>query len=73
MESVWLLLGGWRDAFADPSLGFLGTSPFRRETLGFVGWKSLDFLGFSGPNRELSMGYTRFSVEHFFLRFCRRE
>jgi hypothetical protein len=29
------------------------------------GWKSLDFLGFSRPNRDLSMGYERFSAEIF--------
>jgi hypothetical protein len=29
-------------------------------------WISLDFLGFSRPNLDLSMGYTRFSAEGFF-------
>ena len=29
------------------------------------GWKSLDFLGFSRPNRTLSMGYKRFSAKIF--------
>ena len=63
MESVWLLLDGGRDAVRRPGLGFLGTSRFAAKTLGFGGWKSLDFLGFSRPNRALSMGYTGFSLE----------
>jgi hypothetical protein len=29
------------------------------------GWKSLDFLGFSRPNRDLSMGYTGISSKIF--------
>src|SRR3984957_14162478 len=73
MESVWLLLDGGRDAVRRPGLGFLGTSRFAAKTLGFGGWKSLDFLGFSRPNRDLSMGYTRFSEDFFSSRFCRRE
>ena len=32
-------------------------------------WISLDFLGFSRPNRDLSKGYTRFSLENFSSRF----
>jgi hypothetical protein len=32
----------------------------------FIGyWISLDFLGFSRPKRDLSMGYARFSLENF--------
>jgi hypothetical protein len=30
------------------------------------GWNSLDFLGFSRPNRDISMGYTGFSLKQFF-------
>jgi hypothetical protein len=29
----------------------------------FEGWKSLDFLGFSRPNRAFSMGYAGFSLK----------
>jgi hypothetical protein len=46
-----------------PGLGFLGLGPFSRENLGFEGWKGLDFLGFSRPNRLLSMGYAGFSLK----------
>jgi hypothetical protein len=46
-------------------LGFLGTSRFAAKTQGFGGCKSLDFLGFSRPDLDLSMGYTRFSAEDF--------
>jgi hypothetical protein len=65
MELVWLLLDGGRDAVRRPGLGFLGTSRFAVKTLGFGGCKSLDFLGFSRPNLDLSMGYTSFSAEDF--------
>jgi hypothetical protein len=44
-------------------LGFLGLGPFGRENLGFEGWKGLDFLGFSRPNRAFSMGYAGFSLK----------
>ena len=44
-----------------PDLGFLGSSPFAAKTPDYEGWKSLDFLGFSRPNRDLSMGYEHFS------------
>jgi hypothetical protein len=40
-------------------LGFLGPRRFAAKTIADRGWKSLDFLGFSRPNRDLSMGYTR--------------
>jgi len=46
-------------------LDFLGPWPFRCEDPDFEGWISLDFLGFSRPNRDLSMGYTGFSLENF--------
>jgi hypothetical protein len=47
-------------------LGFLGFSLFRRETPVFRAWISLDFLGFSRPNRYLSMGYTGKPLKDFF-------
>jgi hypothetical protein len=45
-----------------PDFGFLGTSLFRRENPRFWG---LDFLGFSRPNRDFSMGYAD-KAEKFF-------
>jgi hypothetical protein len=49
-------------------LGFLGLGPFSRENPGFEGWKGLDFLGFSRPNRAFSMGYAGFSLKEIFSR-----
>jgi hypothetical protein len=43
-------------------LGFLEAWPFGRETKVFGYWKSLDFLGFSRPKLDLSMGYAGFSL-----------
>jgi hypothetical protein len=43
------------------------------KTLVYEGWKSLDFLGFSRPDRVLSMGCARFSLEKISRAlFCRR-
>jgi hypothetical protein len=50
-------------------LGFLGASPFRRKSPDLEHWIPLDFLGFSRPNRDLSMGYEGFSPEDFSRRF----
>jgi hypothetical protein len=47
------------------NLGFLGAWPFGCEPPIDRYWILLDFLGFSRPNRELSMGYTGFSEQHF--------
>jgi hypothetical protein len=44
-------------------LGFLGAWRFRCENPVFERWTSLDFLGFSRPNRDFSMGYGGFSRE----------
>jgi hypothetical protein len=41
-------------------LGFLGSRPFRRKAHAYQGWISLDFLGFSRPNQDFSMGYATF-------------
>jgi hypothetical protein len=46
-------------------LAFLGAWPFRYETLDNECWFFLDFLGFSRPNLDLSMGYTDFSAKNF--------
>jgi hypothetical protein len=64
---------GGNDGLHRPGLRFLETSRFRRETQAFGGWFSLDFLGFSRSNLDLSMGYTKFSTENFCSRFCGRE
>jgi hypothetical protein len=44
-------------------LDFLGPGFLATKTLVYGGWKSLDFLGFSRPNRALSTGYTGFSLK----------
>jgi hypothetical protein len=72
-ESVWVPLDGGRSAVRRSGLGFLGTSRFAAKTLGFEGCKSLDFLGFSRSNLDLSICYRRFSVEDFSSTLCRRE
>jgi hypothetical protein len=38
-------------------LGFLGVGRFAAKACAYKRWISLDFLGFSRPNRDLSMGY----------------
>jgi hypothetical protein len=40
----------------DP-FGFLGIGPFRSENPDYEGWISLNFLGFSRPNLDLSIGH----------------
>jgi hypothetical protein len=47
-------------------LDFLGGSRFGREIPDSDYWISLDFLGFSRPNLDFSMGYMDKSVELFF-------
>jgi hypothetical protein len=59
--------------FVDPVWVFLAGSHFGAKTLGFGGWISLDFLGFSRPNLDLSMGYADKSEKNFSRPFCRRE
>src|SRR5260370_20112929 len=44
---------------------FLAPGCFSTKTPAFERWISLDFLGFSRPKRDLSMGYARFSLENF--------
>src|SRR5215471_11364929 len=46
-------------------LGFLGLSPFRRKSPDFKPWIFLDFLGFSRPNLDFSMGYEDKSAKDF--------
>ena len=45
---------------------------FATNTPDFEGWISLDFLGFSRPKRDLSMGYTGFSLEEISHALCPR-
>jgi hypothetical protein len=52
---------------------FLARRHFASKTLGFGPWISLDFLGFSRPKLDLSMGCAGFSLENFTCCFCRRE
>jgi hypothetical protein len=54
-------------------LGFLVSALFAAKTQVSGGWKSLDFLGFSRPNRDLSMGYAGFSQNFFLPALGRRE
>ena len=60
---VWLRLGSGRDIGTVDRLGFLGSWQFRCETPDHEGLISLDFLGFSRPNRDFSMGYAGFSAK----------
>jgi hypothetical protein len=46
-------------------LGFLGPGRFAAKALDSERWISLDFLGFSRPNRAFSMGYAAFSRDNF--------
>jgi hypothetical protein len=46
-------------------LDFLGAAPFLFKTPFLWGWISLEFLGFSRPNRAFSMSYAGFSLEIF--------
>jgi hypothetical protein len=47
----------------DPVWVFLGSGRLAAKTLLYEGWKGLDFLGFSRPNRAFSMGYAGFSLK----------
>jgi hypothetical protein len=47
---------------------FLARDRLTAKTLGYEGWKSLDFLGFSRRNLAFSMGYTGFSPKENFAR-----
>ena len=44
---------------------FLEPPHLAAKTPVYEGWNSLDFLGFSRPNRDLSMGCAGFSAEIF--------
>jgi hypothetical protein len=47
----------------DPVWIFLGSNRLAAKTQAFEGWKSLDFLGFTRPNRAFSRGYAGFSLK----------
>ena len=51
---------------------FLARGRFAAKTPAHEGWISLDFLGFSRPNRDLSMGYAESTAEIFSSRFFPR-
>jgi hypothetical protein len=48
---------------AEPVWVFLGSGRLAAKTLVYGGWKDLDFLGFSRPNRAFSMSYAGFSLK----------
>jgi len=48
---------------------FLACGRFATKTTARTCWISLDFLGFSRPNRDFSMGYTDFCAKDFSSRF----
>jgi hypothetical protein len=48
----------------------LGGRYFAAKTFILRYWISLDFFGFSRPNRELSTGYTEFPLEKFSRALC---
>jgi hypothetical protein len=62
MESAWLLRSVWV---------FLAGGYFAAKTPDYEGWISLDFLGFSRQNRDLSMSYEEITTEEFSSRFSR--
>src|SRR5271163_2141911 len=71
MESVWLLLGSGAATRPGRSVWvFLARGCFAAKTPDHVGWISLDFLGFSRPNRDFSMGYAGFSGKNFSRALC---
>jgi hypothetical protein len=74
MESVRLFSPSSRErrSVGSARLGFLGLWPFGRGNPRLWGWKGLDFLGFSRPNRAFSMGYAGFSLKEISRAFCRR-
>jgi hypothetical protein len=49
---------------------FLARGRFAAKSLALTYWNLLDFLGFSRPNRDISMGYAGFSREKIFAPFC---
>src|ERR1700722_20067750 len=67
MESVWLLLGGGRDAARRPGLGFLGTSPFRCENPRFCGLEKLGFPWILSSESRFINGLHDIFSERFFL------
>src|SRR5580704_13280842 len=66
MESVWLRLGSGPRRWSGRSVWvFLPLGRFAAKNPAYESWISLDFLGFSRPNRDFSMGYTAFSGKNF--------
>jgi hypothetical protein len=74
MELVWLRLGDRLSIqMVDPIWVFLAHRRFAAKTPSFRCLISLDFLGFSRQNLDLSMGYAEKPENNFSSRFCRRE
>src|SRR5579871_1683661 len=67
--------GGWPRFMGevDPIWVFLDSYRFAANAPVYEGWIFLDFLGFSRPNRDFSMGYTGFSCEKFLGRLPWRD
>jgi hypothetical protein len=66
MESVWLRLSSGPRRWSGRSVWvFLARGRFAAKTPARECWISLDFLGFSRPNRDFSMGYADFSAKNF--------
>jgi hypothetical protein len=58
MESVWLLVGVGPRRWSGRSVWvFLAPGRFAAKARADERWILLDFLGFSRPNRDFSMGY----------------
>ena len=62
----------WRRPVGSPVWIFLGSGGLPAKTSGFEGWKSLDFLGFSRPNRAFSKSYAGFSPKKIPRALCPR-
>ena len=66
MESVWLLLGGGRDAVRRPGLGFLETSRFAATSLDFWGLEKLGFPWILSSESILINGLHGETAQRFF-------
>jgi hypothetical protein len=65
LQTVWLLRRPIAIVVRRAHLGFLGASPFRRNSPDLEHWIFLHFLGFSRANLDFSMGYDGFSRQSF--------
>jgi hypothetical protein len=66
LKSVWLRLSSGPRRWSGRSVWvFLARGRFAAKTPAYEPWISLDFLGFSRPDRDFSMGYADFSGKNF--------